>query len=60
MIAEIFNYFLFVSFVPKQIEETSTEVTNRRSKVSFSPKDIDEVVRDHLLFLNFAETFINS
>ncbi|KAK2557701.1 Nucleolar complex protein 2-like protein [Acropora cervicornis] len=26
-----------------KIEETSTEVTNRRSKVSFSPKDIDEV-----------------
>ncbi|XP_020615679.1 nucleolar complex protein 2 homolog isoform X3 [Orbicella faveolata] len=28
-----------------KIEETSTEVTNRRSKVSFSPKDIDEVER---------------
>lgn len=26
-----------------KIEETSTEVTNRRSKVSFSPKDIAEV-----------------
>ena len=28
----------------QQIEETSTEVTNRRSKVPFSPKDVDEVV----------------
>ncbi|KAJ7394445.1 Nucleolar complex protein 2 [Desmophyllum pertusum] len=28
-----------------KIEETSTEVTNRRSKVSFSPKDISEVER---------------
>ncbi|KAL9969895.1 hypothetical protein ACROYT_G022167 [Oculina patagonica] len=28
-----------------KVEETSTEVTNRRSKVSFSPKDIDEVER---------------
>ncbi|XP_068699854.1 nucleolar complex protein 2 homolog [Montipora foliosa] len=28
-----------------KIEETSTEVTNRRSKVSFSPKDTDEVER---------------
>ena len=56
MIAEISNYFLFVSFFLEQIEETSSEVTNRRSKVSFSPKDIDEVVRDRLFFLNFAET----
>ena len=31
-------------FLPLKIEETSTEVTNRRSKVSFSPKDITEVV----------------
>lgn len=28
-----------------KIEETSTEVTNRRSKVSFSPKDLEEVER---------------
>ena len=35
------NIFFFF----QQIEETSTEVTNRRSKVSFSPKYIDEVVR---------------
>ena len=28
----------------QQIEETSIEVTNRRSKVPFSPKDVDEVV----------------
>ncbi len=53
---QIANCRLWYIFCVQQVEETSTEVTNRRSKVSFSPKDIDEVVSDSL-FRQFVLPF---
>ena len=49
LFCEVFVILLKPCHVLLQIEETSTEVTNRRSKVSFSPKDIDEVVSKLIL-----------
>lgn len=61
LFCDVFVISLKPCHVLLQIEETSTEVTNRRSKVSFSPKDIDEVVskliRRHRIFQFFSFFF---